>query len=300
MTNKKISSLALYVDVRRAAAVSAAQAVAAIAESCGVALQVGESQARELGLTRAIANGKFPASADLVMSLGGDGTLLQAAHLAGPLGIPIIGVDFGRVGFLTEVPRTGYEAVVALILRDGVKTRAHLALEARVLAPGQTGASKRFYAVNDVHLDRKHVGHVVNFGIELGGTRIATIPADGIVVASPTGSTAYFLSAGGPIMSPTLEAFGIAPICPHTLFSRPLIVSADETVRIVLPQESLGAQLFVDGQAELELPPGAAVEVVRASKPVQFVRLDERFFFQTLERKLHWGMSIKGSIDDEG
>lgn len=299
MTKKKISSLALYVDVRRKAAVSAAQAVAAIADSSGVVLQVGEGQAKALGLARAVANGTFPASADLVMSLGGDGTLLQAAHLAGPLGIPIIGVDFGRVGFLTEVPRTGYEAAIAGILRDGVKTQEQLALEARVLAPGHSETGKHFYAVNDVHIDRKHVGHIVNYGIELGGTRIATIPADGIVVASPTGSTAYFLSAGGPIMSPTLEAFGIAPICPHTLFSRPLIVSADETIRIVLPEESLGTQLFVDGQAELELPPGAVVEVVRASKPVHFVRLDERYFFQTLERKLHWGMSIKGSIEDE-
>ncbi len=299
MTKKKVSRLALYVDVRRKAAVSAAQAVAAIADRSGVALQVGEQQAKHLGLDSAVANGTFPASADLVMSLGGDGTLLQAAHLAGPLGIPIIGVDFGHVGFLSEVPRTGYEAVIVGILRDGVKTQAHLALEARVISPEAGTAGKRYYAVNDIHIDRKHVGHIVNYGIELAGSRIATIPADGIVVASPTGSTAYFLSAGGPIMSPALEAFGIAPICPHTLFSRPLIVSADETIRIVLPQEAQGTQLFVDGHAERELGPGAIVEVVRASKPVHFVRLDERFFFQTLEHKLHWGMSVKRAIDDE-
>ncbi len=293
MTHRTISNLALYVDVRRKAAVNAAKAVAAIAAGNGVTLQVGERQARDLGLDGTHASPTFPAAADVLVSLGGDGTLLQAAHLAGPLGIPIIGVDFGRVGFLTEVPRDSYEATLAEILRGGVKTERHLALEARV-----RGADQHYYAVNDVHIDRRHHGRIVNFGIHLSGEHIATIPADGIVIASPTGSTAYFLSAGGPIMSPKIDAFGIAPICPHTLFSRPLIVSADEKVEIVLPNESHGTQLFVDGQPQFELAPGATVEVVRSANPVQFVRLGEEFFFQTLERKLHWGVSIKAAIDD--
>ncbi len=293
MANRPISNLALFVDTRRSAAVEAAKAVAEIAAASGVALQLGERQAKDLGFNGAAASSSFPAKADVLVSLGGDGTLLQAAHLAGPLGIPLIGVDFGRVGFLTEVPRDGYKTAIAGILRGGVRTERHLALETHVLGTGQS-----FYAVNDIHIDRKHHGHIVNFGLYLSGVHIATIPADGIVVASPTGSTAYFLSAGGPIMSPKLEAFGIAPICPHTLFSRPLIVSADEKVGIVLPQESQGTQLFVDGQPQAELAPGATVEVVRAARPVEFVRLDDQFFFQTLERKLHWGMSIKRSIDD--
>jgi len=293
MSNRPISNLALFVDTRRQAAVDAAKEVAQIAAAGGVALQLGARQAEALGISGAAASSSFPAKADVLVSLGGDGTLLQAAHLAGPLGIPVIGVDFGRVGFLTEVPRDGYNTAIAEILRGGVRTERHLALEARVL-----GSDRRFYAVNDVHIDRKHHGHIVNFGLHLSGVHIATIPADGIVVTSPTGSTAYFLSAGGPIMSPKLDAFGIAPICPHTLFSRPLIVSADEKIEIVLPKESLGTQLFVDGQPQAELDPGATVEVVRAARPVEFVRLSPQFFFQTLERKLHWGMSIKRSIDD--
>jgi NAD+ kinase len=294
MANKPISNLALFVDVRRTAAVEAAKAVADIAARNGVALQVDPQQAKVLGLDGVRASDSFPASADLLVSLGGDGTLLQAAHSAGPLGIPLIGVDFGRVGFLTEVPRDGYEAAITAILRGGVQTERHLALNARVL-----GTQHNFYAVNDVHIDRKHQGHIVNFGINLSGTHIATIPADGIIVCSPTGSTAYFLSAGGPIMSPKLEVFGIAPICPHTLFSRPLVVSADESVSIIVPEDSQGTQLFVDGQPAVELAPGAAVEVVRAAKPVEFVRLGRHFFIHTLEEKLHWGMSIKRSIDND-
>lgn len=99
-------------------------------------------------------------------------------------------------------------------------------------------------------------------------------------------------------MSPKVEAFGIAPICPHTLFSRPLVVSADERIEIVLPQESQGTHLLVDGHPEVELGPGARVEAMRAKRPAEFVRLDDRYFFHTLERKLHWGMSIKHSLDD--
>jgi NAD+ kinase len=294
MTLGAIKNLALYVDVRRKAAVDAARTVAGIAERNHIALHVGPQQARELNLNGVGRAENFPHAADLVVSLGGDGTLLRAAHLAGPLGIPVVGVDFGRIGFLAEVGRAGYEAAIEKILLSGAATEPSLALEARVL-----GGDKTFYAVNDVHIDRKHLGHIVNFGIELSGEHVAVIPADGIVVASPTGSTAYFLSAGGPIMAPKLAAIGIAPICPHTLFTRPLIVSADETIRIILPEDAEGVQLFVDGEPVVALAGGATVEVVRSPHPIRFVRLDRRYFFHTLERKLHWGMSIKRVIDEE-
>jgi NAD+ kinase len=273
-----VSNLALYVNLRRRAAVEASRTVAHIASRNNVALQVAANQARDLNLNGA-ASKDFPKSAQLLVSLGGDGTLLRAAHLAGPLGIPIIGVDFGRVGFLTAIDGTDYEPTLEKIVRTGAPTERNLALEAAV-----AGAKERFYAVNDVHIDRKHSGRIVNYGILLGGEHIATIPADGIVVASPTGSTAYFLSGGGPIMSPKLEAIGIAPISPHTLFSRPLIVGANEKIHIELPRDTEGAQLFVDGEPVLSLTGGSVVEIVRASQPVIFVRLSGNYFFQTLER----------------
>jgi NAD+ kinase len=294
MAHRKVSNLALFVDVRRDAAVNAAQAIAGLAAQQGVTLQVIPEQSKALHLNGSVVSSSFPRSADLLVSLGGDGTLLHAAHLAGPLGIPIVGVDLGRVGFLTQVGSEGFEDTIRALLQNGVETQPRLALEAHV-----AGSARRYYAVNDVHIDRKHHGKVVHFGIHISGEAIATIPADGIIVASPTGSTAYFLSAGGPIMEPSLQAFGITPICPHTLFSRPLIVSADETIRISLQRESWGTQLFVDGQPEQELAPGDAVEIVRAERPVEFVRLNDRYFFQTLERKLHWGTSLKRSLEQE-
>lgn len=286
----RIANLALYVDIARDDAVAAAKSVADIAKDSGVTLQVGEEQAQALNLNGAGARA-FPSSADLLVSLGGDGTLLRAAHLAAPKGVPIVGIDFGSVGFLTEVDRSSFERALRGVLRHGIEIEQRTALEARLL-----GTDKRFFAVNDVYLDRSHHGTILMFGIEISGEMVANIPADGIVIASPTGSTAYFLSAGGPIMAPGLDAFGIAPISPHTLFSRPLVVSASETIRISLPSTSRGAQMYADGKFEIDVPAGSVVEVVRASQPVKFARLDRRHFFKMLERKLHWGTSIKRSL----
>jgi len=286
-----IKNLALYVDTARADAISAAKNVASMAHDAGIILQLHVDQAKILSLNGA-GTASFPKSADLLVSLGGDGTLLRAAHAAGPVGVPVVGVDFGRVGFLTEVDRADFEVVLRGLLRDGVEIEQRTALEARILK-----TDRRFFALNDIYLDRSHHGNILTFGIEIGGELVADIPADGIVVASPTGSTAYFLSAGGPIMAPGLDAFGIAPISPHTLFSRPLVVSASETIRISLPHDSRGANLYADGKMEADVPADSTVEIVRAPKPVKFARLDKRHFFTMLERKLHWGASIKRSLE---
>jgi len=293
MTARRVENLALFVDVRRRSAVDAAKTVARIAAAARVRLQVKPEQAYAFDFGGAAAPPDFPNGADLVVSLGGDGTLLRAAHCAVPYGIPIVGVDFGRMGFLTAVSRRDYESVLETLLRTGVETESRTALEATV------NGGRRFLAINDVHIDREQHGHTVTFGIIIGGEHVANIPADGIVISSPTGSTAYFLSAGGPILAPGLDAFGIAPICPHTLFSRPLVVPADQCIRIAIPPEGGGAQLYADGKHEMLLPPGSAVEIAKAPHSAEFVHLDDRHFFQVLERKLHWGTSIKRSLRGE-
>lgn len=286
--SQKVGNLAVFADVRRNEAAIAAKTVARLASDAGVRLQVNPQQASKLGLNGALASDAFPQSADLLVSLGGDGTLLEAAHLAFPHGVPILGVDFGRTGFLTEVGRGEYEQLLRALLRDGIETVGRTALEARIEGHGEF-----YFAVNDIHIDRSHRGHILMFGIQIGDEKVADIPADGIVVSSPTGSTAYFLSAGGPIIAPGLDAFGIAPICPHTLFSRPLVVDARERIRISVPADGGTAQLYADGRPIADMRPGSAVEIVKAKRPMNFVRLDSRHFFKILERKLHWGTSIK-------
>ncbi len=294
MSARQVGNIGVYVDTRRRSTVEAAKALAQIAADARVTLQMHAAQAAVLGAGDVAVPETFPAGADLLLSLGGDGTLLRAAHLAVPHGIPILGVDFGRVGFLTAVSRHDYPAVIQRLLATGVTTEPRTVLQA-TLPDGS-----RHLAINDVHIDRKEHGHTVTFGIMLGGEHVADIPADGIVVSSPTGSTAYFLSAGGPILAPGLDAFGIAPICPHTLFSRPLVVDADEIVRITVPRDATGAaRLYADGRLEAELAPGASIEIARGPHPAQFVRLDDSHFFRVLERKLHWGTSIKRSLHGE-
>jgi NAD+ kinase len=292
MNRRAVKSLALFVDIERPAALEAARNAAAVAMDRGATVQMRPDQAAALKSADIPAGQPFPRGADLMVSFGGDGTLLQAAHLAAPLDIPILGVDFGRMGFLTQLDRRDFGDGLARMLRDGVEIETRIALEAYV-----DGMPGRYFALNEIHIDRKQHGRTLTFGIEIGGERVADIPADGIVVSSPTGSTAYFLSAGGPIMAPRLEAIGIAPICPHTLFSRPLVVRSDERIRVSVPRGGSGTQLFADGRAELDLPGGSVVNVEKAPRPVQFVSSDERLFFQVLERKLHWGSSIKRSLE---
>ena len=290
MSARRVTNMGMLVDTRRRSAVEAARTVAQIASDARVTLQVKPEQAAALEVEDVAVLESFPRGADLMVSLGGDGTLLRAAHYAVPLGIPIVGVDFGRMGFLTAVGRHDYVHVLESLLRTGVTTEARTVLETKV------SNGRRFLAINDVHIDRKQHGHTLTFAIEIGGEHVADIPADGIVVSSPTGSTAYFLSAGGPILAPGLDAFGIAPICPHTLFSRPLVVAATETVRISVPRDAVGAHLYADGRLEADLEPGTSVEIAKAPHAAEFVRLDDRHFFQVLERKLHWGTSIKRSL----
>lgn len=294
MSARRVGNLGVYVDPRRRSALEAARSVARIAADARVTMQMQPEQAAALGIGDVALRDSFPSGADLVVSLGGDGTLLRAAHFAVPLGIPVIGVDFGRMGFLTAVSRHDYLDVLERLLTTGVVTEARTVLEATL------DDGSRHLAINDVHIDRKEHGHTLTFGITIGGEHVADIPADGIVVSSPTGSTAYFLSAGGPILAPGLEAFGIAPICPHTLFSRPLVVAADETVRITVPREAGGAaRLYADGRSEAELAPGSSIQIARGPRAAEFVHLDDRHFFRVLERKLHWGTSIKRSIQGE-
>ncbi|MBV8171858.1 MAG: NAD(+)/NADH kinase [Candidatus Eremiobacteraeota bacterium] len=283
-----VKSLALYVDTERSEAAAAAKAIARMAAELGISLRLTPDQAGALQLSSA-DTASFPGSADLLVTLGGDGTLLRAAHVAGY--VPIIGVDLGRMGFLTQIERNNFERALVRIVREGFETEERTALKARL-----HGSDKNFFALNDIFLDRSHHGNLMTLAISISGQQVADIPADGIVVASPTGSTAYFLSAGGPIMAPGLDAFGIAPINPHTLFSRPLVVSASETIQIAVPNDERGAHVYVDGKLETDVPPGSVIEIARADRPVKFVRFDKRHFFTMLERKLHWGASIKRSL----
>ena len=233
------------------------------------------------------SDGAKIADASLLVTIGGDGTLLRAARLVINDGVPLIGINTGRLGFLTEFdeddPRIDE---LPQLLAKGLEIEERLALQAHY--DGRT-----FFALNDVVVRKGEVSRIVPFGLGLNDEEAGQIPADGICVATPTGSTAYFLSAGGSIISPQVEALGIVPLLPHTLFSRPLIVPASSRIHISCDSEIVRAQLECDGDAVSEVAPGASVFIERHPKTVRFARPARLRFFERLEDKMRWGVSIK-------
>jgi NAD+ kinase len=267
----------------------AGEAAAALAKwlaERGVRVEIDHEAARWLpgpGLERRLLAERV----DLLVVLGGDGTLLAAAREIGARRVPILGVNLGTVGFLAEVnPEEQYD-VLGQVLRGEMRTVERMRLEVRVERGGEERG--RFLALNDAVIARGHASRMIDLETLADGDPVATYRGDGLIVATPTGSTAYSLSAGGPILLPGLEAFVLTPISPHTLSQRPLVLP--ETSRIEIrahPREGLG-HLSVDGQVGLPLEDGDCVHVQRADEPAVFVASPYLSRFDILRTKLGWG-----------
>ena len=275
--------LGLYVDVTRDYACAKALEIATLARYAGFSVVVHPSQAETLGFEGDDVELK---DASLLVTVGGDGTLLRAARLAAPYSVPLFGINAGRLGFLTEVDVATDLSELVTMLAEGFYDERRVALEATI-------GEKKYIALNDVVVRKKNASRVVPFTLELDDEDAAHIPCDGLVVATPTGSTAYFLSAGGPIIAPNVNAFGIAPLLPHTLFSRPIIVHADSVIAISLHRTGSPAHLEVDGEAVDELLAGERIVIRRYLHDVRFARSSPLNFFSRLEKKFSWGKSLR-------
>ncbi len=231
---------------------------------------------------------------DLIVVLGGDGTLLSVARRAAG-GPPILGVNLGRLGFLTEVPREGlYPALVEVLAgRYALEERALLDVEVRP----RDGERRSFRALNDVVIAKSALSRIIELQLDVDGGPVSRYRSDGLVLSTPTGSTAYNLSAGGPILHPLLPVAVITPICPHTLTLRPLVVPDTSLIDVTLESRDGGAasspdrvHLTVDGQEGGELAFGDVVRVTRAVETARLVRTSSRMtIFEGLRNKLHWG-----------
>lgn len=276
--------IGFYVDAKRDNAKALGLRVAERFKNAGYEITPCPGSGLQLPIAK---GGADIAEAALLVTVGGDGTLLRAARVVINDGVPLIGINTGRLGFLTEFdeddPRIDQ---LPQLLAGGLEIEERLALQAHY-------DGKAFFALNDVVVRKGEVSRIVPFGLGLNEEQAAHIPADGICVATPTGSTAYFLSAGGSIIWPRVDALGIVPLLPHTLFSRPLIVPATSRIHISCDSEIVRAQLECDGDAVSELAPGASVIVERHPKMVRFARTARLRFFERLEDKMRWGVSIK-------
>lgn len=221
----------------------------------------------------------FGSGLDLVVSVGGDGTFLRAAHVAARSDVPVLGVKVGRVGFLTEVDPGQATQVLERMLDDSARIEERLAVVAEVEGSGVEAQ----WALNEVIVEKGARHRLIRLAVIVDETYVTTFSADGVIVATPTGSTAYSFSAGGPIVSPWVPCMIVTPIAAHMVFDRSLVLAAEQRVALEVVGEEPGL-LSADGRASLELPIGARVRIGRAPTPARFVRRDDAPAFHALVR----------------
>ena len=251
-------------------------------EGRGVACVLEDVAARKLGRPDGLERAAIAAASDMVVVLGGDGTLLSVAHHAARAGVPIMGVNLGRLGFLTEIPVS--EAVPTL--------EKFLAGEAGLISPrwlleGRT-ARDVSYSLNDLVVTKGAMARMIELAIGIDGTDVATLKADGLIVSTPTGSTAYSLSAGGPILHPQVPAIVLTPICPHTLSFRPLAVPATSSISVRLLTGGEEVHLTFDGQRGGAFVRNDVVDIRKAPFELQLVTSPRRSYYDLVKEKLGW------------
>ena len=225
--------------------------------------------------------------AELILVLGGDGTLIHAARMVRGRAVPILGVNLGSLGFLTEVPRSELFARLPEVISGRARLHTRMKLACRLHRGGKVIVEDE--VLNDVVINRGAMARIADHEVSLDGQYMTTFKSDGVILATPTGSTAYALAAGGPIVHPALECAVVTPISPHALTQRPFVVPADQVVNVVLRSQVADVYLTLDGQAGHALQQGDRLEVWRSSNRTVLVSNPNMDYFGILRQKLHWG-----------
>lgn len=230
------------------------------------------------------------AEADAVLVLGGDGTILATSRLCAPHGTPMLPVHMGRFGFLTEVAPDGLTVALNALLEGRYQVEERMMLWGEACRDGCPHGQDSFLALNDIVVANGPLSRVLHLGMHVDGEFVTNYAADGIIVATPTGSTAYSLSAGGPLVHPSLQTLLITPICPHTLTARALLVPPASEVTVVVERDPHDiVRVTVDGQLGFPLKPGDQIRIRRAPHPACLITVGGAGFYDKLQSKLHWG-----------
>jgi NAD+ kinase len=230
---------------------------------------------------------ELPGCTDLLIVLGGDGTLLSAARLAAERKVPILPVNLGGLGFLTTVSQDETYSILEEIFAGRHRVSERVMLEAEVVRGG--AVIRRQIALNDAVLNKAALARIMDLELRVDGEYVTTYKADGLILSTPTGSTAYSLAADGPIVYPTVEAFIVTPICPHTLTNRPLVIPDSALIEVDFKAEDDAVFLTLDGQVGIELLRGDHVRVRKAAQKLLLVRPAKKTYYQILRSKLKWG-----------
>ncbi len=250
-----------------------------------------KKRAQTVPMDIAEAEQTAPLEGDFAIALGGDGTFLRVSRMVSPFGIPIIGVHLGLFGFLAELTPEDMYSYLDKILRDEYEINTRMLLNCRLERDGKV--VNESLGVNDAVISRASLARLISIRLFIDEEDVTVYSSDGLVVSTPLGSTAHSLAAGGPILSPQMDAFVVSPICPHTLTNRPLVISAESRLEMEVGSEGAGVGLTVDGQVYEELEPGDMIRVERSDTRLKLVDAGIRSFYAVLREKLSWGGSAK-------
>jgi NAD+ kinase len=242
------------------------------------------------GVRNSADRAQLPAQSDLAVVLGGDGTLLAMAKAIGESGkdVPILAVNFGSLGFLTEITRPELFDALEAVINDRASHDVRMMLRATANRADEPRVSH--LALNDVVFSRTALSRMIELSVSVGDQFVSAVRADGLIVATPTGSTAYNLAAGGPIVHPAMDAVILTPIASHTLANRPIVISAERDVRVQSTSSNAGDEVYVtmDGQTGFGMQQGDEVTITRAERGLRLVRSTRRSYFEVLRQKLKW------------
>lgn len=236
---------------------------------------------------KCLTRNEMPAQVDLLVVLGGDGTLLATARALSRKPVPILAVNLGGLGFLTVITREELYPTLERVLAGNFQTDRRVQIEAEIVRADEVIAS--LLALNDVVLNKGAIARILDFDVLVDGKFISTYKSDGLIVSTPTGSTAYSLAAGGPVTAPSVEAFIITPICAHTLTNRPLVLPDTATIEVVVKSQREAVYVTVDGQVGVAARSDDIVRLKKASSHVELVQPPHKNYFEILRQKLKWG-----------
>ncbi len=248
---------------------------------------IDEQTSRSIKSKKNLVKGEeIPSLVELIIVLGGDGTMLSVARKVGNRDTPVIGINFGYLGFLTQIKLERMTEELKRVFDGNFRYENRMRLEAEVLK--SDGEIKRFTALNDVVINKGTLARIIDFETYVDGGFLSYFRADGLIISTPTGSTAYNLSSGGPIIVPEHKSFILTPICPHTLTNRPVVLSPNSSIEVFL-KNGENVMLTVDGQVGVALSSGDKIRVKKSPYPLILVVPNDLNFFDVLREKLKWG-----------
>ena len=230
---------------------------------------------------------QIPSLSDVIIVLGGDGTMLSTCRLVGDKEVPILGINIGGLGFITEVQVEKLYEITEKILSSNCSVEERLMLKAQVIRHGALIAE--YVVLNEVVVNKAALARIIDLETYINNSYVTTFKADGLIISTPTGSTAYSLSAGGPVLYPTLDNIIVTPICPHTLTNRPIVLPGDSKIEVILRSPTERVYLTLDGQVGFSVMQNDIIEVVKAPFKTKLLIPCDRDYFQILRKKLKWG-----------